>query len=292
MRNIKNKAFFLVQLCAILVFFGRAYQFYFFGAPFRAILWDESLLSPIIEGLFNTSWNDYATSKKVNYWIEFITTTSSFILLLCTLVSIFWNKISSTIFKRIVIITGLFILVFMGICLVKSKNYDILQFFELSIQFVAPLLLVFSKKNSINNNSKVLFSLNIVIAFVYVSHGFFALGLKYVPGHFIDMTIQILGVNETVARQFLFVVGLLDILASVLIFIPNIYKYAFYYIIPWGIITALARIISGLNVNFLLGSFHNSLYLTIYRLPHGLLPVAVLMLYSEQNKTKINKLIK
>ncbi|NQX85095.1 MAG: hypothetical protein HRT67_04210 [Flavobacteriaceae bacterium] len=281
---MRTKTFYLVQLCAFFIFIGRAYQFYFFGAPFRNILWDESLLSPIVEGVFNTSWDDYATNKNVNYWIDSVTKVSSIILFLSALVSIFWNKINNVKLKKNVISTGLSVLVFMGICLVKSKNYDILQFFELAIQFAVPLLLLFLKNNSLSNYPKQLFALKIIIALVFVSHGLFAMGVIYVPGHFIDMSIQILGVNETISKQFLFIVGLLDVVASILIFVPKISKYAFYYIIAWGIITALARVISGFNHNFILRSLHNLLYLTVYRLPHGLLPLVALILNVEYNK--------
>ena len=76
-----SKINYLIQLCAFFVFIGRAYQFYFFGAPFRAILWDESLLSPIIEGIFNYSWFDYATNLTVNQWIENLTKLASILFL-------------------------------------------------------------------------------------------------------------------------------------------------------------------------------------------------------------------
>lgn len=66
----KLKIIWLVKICAFTVFLGRAYQLYFFGAPFRAILWDESLLTPIVEGLSNYSWQEYATSSRVNIWID------------------------------------------------------------------------------------------------------------------------------------------------------------------------------------------------------------------------------
>ena len=66
----KLKLISLIKICAFTVFLGRAYQLYFFGAPFRAILWDESLLTPIVEGLFNYTWFDYATSPRVNSWID------------------------------------------------------------------------------------------------------------------------------------------------------------------------------------------------------------------------------
>jgi hypothetical protein len=68
---------YLLSFSAFLIFFGRAYQFFFFGAPYRAIFWDESLLSPVVEGLFNYTWQEYATNLKVNTFIENLTILSS-----------------------------------------------------------------------------------------------------------------------------------------------------------------------------------------------------------------------
>jgi hypothetical protein len=272
----------LIKICAFFVFIGRAYQFYFFGAPFRAILWDESLLTPIIEGVFNRSWYDYATSIKVNRYIDNFTRICSLILVLSAFVCLFWERIKAKKLKRIIIGAGLLILIILGVCLVKDKNYDFLQFFELSIQFAAPLVLLFNNI-IIRNNKRLLFGLKLAIVLTFVPHGLFAMGLIYLPGHFIDMTIKILGINELQATYFLYVVGLLDVICAILLFVPKFSKYALLYMIFWGFLTALARLVAGFNSNFLSASLHGSAYLTIYRLAHGIIPLVVYLL--EQNKT-------
>jgi len=286
---MKIKALHLLKLCAFFVFIARAYQFYFFGAPYRALLWDESLLSPIVEGLFNTPWYDYATSEITNRNIEFFTKVSSFILLLAGIVSLFWSQLLFNRLKKIILGAGLFILLILGICLVKDKNYDILQLFELSIQFAAPLALLFSKNNQLPI-PKLLFWLKVAIALTFIPHGLFAMGLIYVPGHFIDMTIQILGVTEDQARLFLFVIGALDVIAALLLFVPKASKYALVYIIVWGILTAFARIVAGYNLDFFSNSLHHYTYLTVYRLPHGLLPLAVYMIQYGSFKQRTNNI--
>ncbi|WP_066225172.1 hypothetical protein [Formosa haliotis] len=280
--------FFYIKLCAFLVFFARAYQFYFFGAPYRAFLWDESLLSPLVTGVLNMSWYDYATSTVVNKWIDFSVKLSSILLFIAAFVALFWDQISSQLVKKTSISIGVLILIILGLCLVKDKNYDPLQFFELSIQFAAPLVLLYINSTKSINKSKLLFWLKISIALTFIPHGLFAMGVIYVPGHFIDMTISILGVNETNAKLFLFIVGFLDVVLSIFLFIPKLSKYAFGYIIVWGFLTALARIVAGINSDFLLNSIHVTAYLTVYRLPHGLIPLVAFLLEKEINKTKIN----
>ena len=183
----------LLKVCAFTVFLGRAYQFYFFGAPVRAILWDESLLSPVIEGLTNYSWFDYATSPVVNRWIEGFTKINSLIFLLAGIVCLFWDKISYTRTKKTILSIALFLFLMFGICLFKDKNYNILQLFELSMQFAAPIVILFNRDLESISNNKNLFFLKVSLALAFIPHGIFAMGLTFIPGHFLDMTIKILG---------------------------------------------------------------------------------------------------
>ncbi|WP_179344965.1 hypothetical protein [Winogradskyella ursingii] len=275
----------LIKICAFTVFLGRAYQFYFFGAPFRAILWDESLLTPIVEGLSDYTWYDYATSESVNTWIDGFTRFCGIILFLGAITSLFWDNLKYHLFKKIILVLSLLILVILGICMVKDSNYDILKLFELSMQFAAPIILLLYGSNM--NSKKVLLILKITTALTFIPHGLFAMGLIYLPGHFVDMTILIFGVNEAQATSFLFIVGLLDVICSFLIFIPGISKYVLIYMVFWGFATAFARVFAGFNQNFLWSSLHNNAYLTVYRLAHGFVPLIALLLEHNAKKEKI-----
>lgn len=283
----KLKIIWLVKICAFTVFLGRAYQLYFFGAPFRAILWDESLLTPIVEGLSNYSWQDYATSSRVNIWIDGFTKFCSFIFLLAAIISLFWDKIGYKRLKQTIVSLALFVLFFIGICMVKDKNYEYLLFFELFIQFAAPILLLLNIRLDIIENKKVINGLKIAIACTFIAHGLFAMGLIYLPGYFVDMTIMILGLSEPQATTFLYVAGVLDLVMSVLIFIPKLSKYALWYMVFWGLTTAFARLFAGFSSNFVESSLHGSVYLVVYRLSHGLLPLVVLLMEKKFKKEKI-----
>lgn len=283
----KLKIIWLVKICAFSVFLGRAYQLYFFGAPFRAILWDESLLTPLVEGLTNYSWQDYATSAKVNAWIDGFTKFCSLLFLFSAIISLFWDKIGYQRLKKIVIGFALAVLLIIGICLVKDKNYEYLLFFELFIQFAAPILLLLNIRLDIIENKKIINVLKTAIACTFIAHGLFAMGLIYLPGYFVDMTILILGVDESQATKFLYVAGVLDIVMSILIFIPKLSKYALWYMVFWGLATAFARLFAGFSSDFMGLSLHGSIYLVVYRLSHGLLPLIVLLMERKLKKEKL-----
>ncbi|PQB07706.1 hypothetical protein BST83_11465 [Polaribacter filamentus] len=285
----KQIILFLLKLCAFLVFIGRAYQFYFFGAPFRSVFWDEALLTPIVEGLSNYSWYDYATNLNVSTWITNFTNLCSFLLVTSAFTCLFWNRISSNTFKKSVASVSLFILIFLGICMVKDFSYGVIQFLELSIQIAICLIFFLNNDISKINEKQLTFWLKIAVAFTFIAHGIFAMGIFYLPGHFIDMTIKILGVSETQAKLFLHIAGILDVLFSILLFVPKLAKYVLIYFITWGILTALARLVSGFNPDFILKSFHNYTYLVIYRLPHGLIPLTIFYLISNTKTIKTLK---
>jgi len=117
------------------------------------------------------------------------------------------------------------------------------------------------------------------IAFTFIGHGFYAAGIHPVPANFVMMTQSGLGVGESAARSMLLTVGVLDFAAAGLLLLP--WKRAWYialsWIIPWAILTTLARLWSygGLVDGHTL--FTQWIPEVIIRLPHVLVPMALLL---------------
>jgi hypothetical protein len=103
----------------------------------------------------------------------------------------------------------------------------------------------------------------------------YALGYYPIPGNFIDMTINSIGVTEDTAKIFLYAAGVLDILLSILIFVPKASKYALLYAFLWGTLTAFARVTGYFTSDLILHSLENSFYQALYRIPHGLVPLII-----------------
>ena len=116
-----------------------------------------------------------------------------------------------------------------------------------------------------------------MIAAVFTAHGLYAVGYYPVPGYFLGMVIDILGFTEQGALNFLLVVGILDFIGSILIFVPKVTRYALIYLAIWGFLTSFARLVAGFSFDFFWELLHLNLYQTIYRLPHGILPIIVLL---------------
>jgi hypothetical protein len=276
----------ILKVCAFTIFVGRAYQFIFFNAPFRSFLWDESLLRPILEGLFNTPWRDYVTSLTADKWIQNSVILNGVIYGIAAIAVIFLSKENRKYLKYPIAIGG-FLLVVLSFLSAKEKFYHYGQFFEHAIQFGIPFLLLMANKGL--SRDKIILTSKILIALTFTAHGLYALGYYPIPGYFIDMTINTLYVTEDIAVLILKIAGVMDIVLSIGIFLPKVAKYFLIYACVWGVSTALARVVSTINMEFLSHTLHQSIYLVVYRLSHGILPLMIaLMLQKVLISKKLN----
>lgn len=161
-------------------------------------------------------------------------------------------------------------------CLVKSGML-IEQFVEHALKLFLPLIFVYQLNKQEINENRFFRTLKILIALTFVGHAFFAIGVHLVPQGFIDMTTSILRIDLEGTYIFLTIAGILDIIFGVLILFRNS-KIAYFYLIFWGIITAVARFHYGLledgdSASQLTYWFGNMLF----RLPHGLVPLLLLI---------------
>lgn len=276
MRVLKNQANIkLVMLLGVVsVFLGRAWQFLFWDAPYRTLFWDEGLLKPLVESLFKITWYEYVTSSATDNFINGLVFSTGVIYLLSAVSCLVYyfkrNKIA-----KILIFLGGFNLVLLSFLLMKDKYYQFGQFFEHSIQFSLPFIFVFYVKGELKN---INFWLKFLIGIVFVSHGLYAIGYYPVPGNFQDMVIRVFNFSEGNAKLFLKFAGRLDFIVALAVFIPKVSRFALIYAVLWGLLTAFARIVANLQMDFLLQTIHQELHGTLFRLSHGLVPLLVILL--------------
>lgn len=280
---------FLQWMC-FLIFVGRAYQHLFWDAPFRALLWDESLLKGLVEFITSASWVNYVTSPETDRTIQGLIRLNGLFYLFCAFISLFLHKLRQG--WGYVILVGAFSLVFLAFLYTKEKFFHVGQFFEYSIQFSAPVLLFVIIYREISFDRFIL-AAKVVIALTFICHGLYAIGYYPRPGSFVDMTINTLQVSEPLAHTLLLAAGVLDFIAAILIFIPILAQPALYYMVIWGFLTAAARLTANVYLDFFWSSFNQWWFEFIVRLPHALLPLLVIMLikaYSKQRYTMALKL--
>jgi len=261
-------------LATCTVFLGRAWQHWRWDAPYRALLWDEQWMSGVVANLLSMDWETYISDLQVDNTIQLAIKSIGIFYFICAFVALFIKKLPT--FFRYLLLLGAISLIVLAILYCKEKFFSIGQFFEYSLQFGSPLLLVYLSKYP-KVTKPLLLVVKIMIALTFTAHGLYALGFYPRPVHFMEMTMNILGVMEDRAIQFLNIAGVLDFVISIGLFLPWKWsKYCLWYAVFWGAATTLARIWANFNWEWLDYVLVQWLHESIMRFPHFLIPLAVL----------------
>jgi hypothetical protein len=268
MEETNSKLELVLKISAFSVLLARGIQHIFFDVPYRSILWSEEFLGPIFK-LMNWDWQSYVSSSSVDSFINGSMASVGVGLVVCSLVAICsLKKISK------VLIASSFYLMILSFLYFVEKFFIVAQFIEYGAQVLAPFAIYYFWKNG--NSKRLNLIIRIAIALTFIGHGSYAVGIFPTPGNFIDMVISILHCNETTARYFLLLMGCLDFIAAIVLFVPAIKDWAFGFCFFWGCLTTLARIMEsnyfGMS-HVLLSSGHEFLM----RVPHFLLPLYLIL---------------
>ncbi len=261
----------LLRWAAIFQFVGRGWQHIFWETPYRAILWDQKLMEPVL-GLFGIEWDQFATSLQVDQFIQgtiqgmgVLFWISAFALL------VGWSLRP---IRNTGLIVGGVLMFFLWIAKVKAGYPSLIVAMELAIQVTLPFLVLGVVQNGLKSNWLLLGK--VAVAATFIGHGLFAAGILPVPGHFVNMTMSILGIGEAGARQFLWIMGLLDFGVAFLLFSGSRFgKYGALYAALWGFATATARVVAPIGDMPFLYLMHQWGPETLFRLPHGMVPLAL-----------------
>jgi len=248
-------------------------------APFRAVLWDQSIMEGLINVLTGLQWNEYASSATYNFIIDVSIKITGFFYLLCAVASLFINVKHKRLGKLLVL--GSLLLIILSLVFYKNKFLQFGQFIEYSCQMFSPLFLygmLFYKVHL----KKLNFVLKWAIALTFAGHGLYALGVYPTPGMWIDMSLSSLNfvglypsVNQI--QNIIYWAGIVDMVIAIGIFLPNKWSAPFLiWAFTWGLLTALSRVIGFMNIDPSWHTFLQWLPQTIMRLPHALIPLAVL----------------
>src|SRR5690606_37728291 len=97
------------------------------------------------------------------------------------------------------------------------------------------------------------------------------------------------GLSGEEIKVFLFAAGILDVLSAGLIFSKKLRSPALAYMVIWGFLTALARLVANVEWNFLSYSLTAYLPMVIIRMPHALIPGFFFMQYRRVQKHEVRR---
>lgn len=273
----------LFRIAAAAVCLGMGFMGLVYDLPLRTLLWDPSMWSWFAE-LLGYNWTEWVTDAVVDQRIGSAVRLIAAFLSIGGLMILFLRPV------RWLAWAMSLLLLFLQLLIWKGHFYRVGQLLELCLQTGAPLVYYywtvprFSPERSPHDkvsvggkNSKFWWAVRLLIALTFTGHGLYAIGYYPVPAHFVLMTQSGLGVGEEAAREVLVAVGVLDFLAAGALLLPYrpAIRVALLWIIPWAILTTLARLWSygGLvETETLLWQWGPEM---VRRLPHVLIPVAL-----------------
>ncbi|MCB0639341.1 MAG: hypothetical protein KDC54_22100 [Lewinella sp.] len=266
---------FWLRWATIFVFLGRAWQHLYWDAPFRALLWDESMMSGLVSGL-GWSWSDWVTSATVNANIDLA--VRGFGVLYVVAAAAAYLLQPGRRWASVVLWLGTLGLVFLSFLYTKEKFYHLGQFFEYSLQFGSPLLLLWL--NGLRRVSLPLeWAIRLAIALTFTCHGLYAFGFYPRPVNFTSMVMDGLWLSQENAIILLEIAGTLDFIVAFFLLLPwrPGARVALAYCVIWGGLTAFARIWSYLWVSPLDTVLLQWVHESVYRWPHFLVPLGALL---------------
>ncbi|HET6243123.1 MAG: hypothetical protein H0V01_09715 [Bacteroidetes bacterium] len=273
----------ILKITCFGVFIGRAWEHLRWDPPFRSFLWDQSLLEPFILKITGLSWMEYATSDKVDSLIQNTVFSIGLFYVLCAIAALVISKKHLLIYRlcKYILILGSLSLIFLAFLYYKERFMEVGQFFEYTSQFSSPLILLlllsgFSKKGMV-------FFIKAAIALTFICHGLYAIGFYSIPGEWVDMLIVSLNVSEQSAYSILYLAGTLDIVFSVLIFIPGLVKPSLVYLLLWGLATTASRVYANIYIDSFWLIVEIYLHQVLYRVPHFLLPLSLLFIIKDRS---------
>ncbi len=265
----------LLQVATACLFAGRAWQHLFWDVPYRELFWDQNIMQPVIETLTSMSWQEYVTSMSIDEAIHRFTTGIGVFFAICAITTLFIRRLPALF--RIFLWAGAFLLFCLALLYTKESFNHLGQFFEYTIQFSTPVFLLLVLKNG-SLTDRLLWWMKIAIALTFSCHGLYAMGYYPRPGLFLEMTMRILGVQETGAIHFLNTAAALDFVVAVGIFLPWKWtKWIVLYAAAWGLATSLARIFGNFYWDFPVSSLHQWTHEAVMRLPHFFIPLVVFL---------------
>ena len=267
-----------LQFGVMFVFLGRAWQHWFYDAPYRELLWDQHRMEPWVKRILGIDWTTWVTSPRYDTAIASFIDGMGIFYLVCAIAVLLINKLPRV--ARPLLISGGLSLIFLAGLYYKAKLYTFGQFIEYGLQFTSPFLLVRAFKQG-GFDKKLILLLKVAIAMTFVGHGLYAVNFHPRPANFLVMCINILPITETQAASFLNVAGTLDFIIAVSIFLPfrKVVFVAAAYAAFWGFVTAIARPWAYFHIEFWQDSLHRWLYEAAYRLIHGIGPLILALYY-------------
>lgn len=249
--------------------------------PLRALLWDEGLVSGVVQRFVGMDWDSWVSSMDVDRSINRVIRIQAWIFFCFALVVLVPVKRKAA---GLLYVVASLDLLFLGWLKFHDLGMGLGQLFEHASQFCLPLVLAMQIWGRGNRWELLARS---SLAATFIAHGLFAVDLPSEipwlnhqrPGQFTEMTMLCLGLEiESSAGRLLLIAGVADFLVAGMIFFrgwPRTIGLA--YMCVWGFLTALARPWAHYEPTAAMETLVRWVPEMLYRTPHFGLPLCLLL---------------
>lgn len=264
------------------LFIGFAVIAWLRGLPWRNLIWDQGMFEPIVV-LFGSNWSDWVSSPDIERNLLRLDHVVSIIWLLGGMGVLVGKRLPEGFLRLLLWLGGICLLIHFTLA-AKGQFWRIGYILEHSLQVATPfLLLIWLQQKGRDLKRQQVQILAVLTAFTFIGHGLFALGYHPLPAHFVLMTTEgldfiltdeVAASKVSIAKGFLTVVGILDLIAGALLLLPgNKWKQvALYWVLPWAVLTTLARLWSGAQFSSVANYLTYWIPEFLIRVPHVVLP--------------------
>ncbi len=234
----------LLKLTVSITLLARGWLYFRWDSPIRGLLWQEEWWSGILENCFDTSWGVYAAHSDPYItrgieWVGILLMCASALPWFCGAKQkpwwVFWPLLLASL-----------VLVIDAVARWHEKSFQIGMLIEMSLQCTAPFLLIclWPLRNRAKHWNGIA---AVACSLTFIGHAFYALNIHPRPSYFSTMSMDILRMSEQDSITLLTGVGILDITVAICIFLPGVRTAAIWYMVVWGALTALARVVANVN---------------------------------------------
>ncbi|WP_404309053.1 hypothetical protein [Neorhodopirellula lusitana] len=264
----------ILRAAAFLCFAGWTWVHYYWEAPYGILLWQDATFEFASEQ--GVSWDEFIGTGTNDGWLQTWVSRITWLYFAFTIMTV--TVRSKSYLQMAALIGGSGLLTVLSYAKYVASQRQLPMFLEHGGQMLAPILLVTALLFGARHRATLVVAM-VALVMTFVGHGCYAVGWWPTPGNFYGMISLSLGVQYETANVMLGVFGILDFIVCIAIFLPYVRRWAIWYAVVWGFLTAVARPVAGMSMSLNYWGADQYIHEAVLRAPHFLIPLYLAILW-------------
>ena len=264
----------VLRLAAFCCLAGWTWAHYYWEGPYGILFWDEGVYRLVAR--FGISWDQFVGSGANDGIVQLVIRQVFWLYLACTILTLTVRRGARFQYALLVFGSGLLAMVAYAKYLASESQLPML--IEFGGQVLTPLLLVLALALGARHRVTVMAAV-VAVIMTFAGHGAYAIGWWPTPGIYYGMVSKILHVDHETVVGILYTAGILDFAVCVGICFPFVRRLAALYATLWGLLTALARPMAGMDSSLHYWGADQFIHEAVLRAPHFLIPFYLFLLW-------------